>query len=342
MNVRRVAELVAPRSIVLQSSTFSPDHVEPGYVRLRVVACGICGTDLSMFTGLRMVSTPRSLGHEYFGEVVGLGSGVSAFRLGDYVAVDPNVRCGYCTYCHSGQDQFCVDSDFEPYSNRGLATHVDIEQRMCCRISSSNLSNRMCLVEPLSCALHAIRNMASVSTATERVAVIGGGSLGLLTVAALLLEQPQVSVEVFELSSARRLCLEKTFGDRIRVFRAPVVSRSVAYDSVVETSGTSDGLATAITVLRRRGHCEVISRLTELPAALLEDMVRTEKSVRFSNRSSRIDFVDALALLESSLNFWNDVERHSVTCTDLDRLDETLKSFVDRSRPKVICVISQL
>ncbi|HHE70938.1 MAG TPA: L-threonine 3-dehydrogenase, partial [Chloroflexi bacterium] len=71
----------------------------PGEVLIRVAACGICGTDVHIFRGEYMGEYPLVPGHEFSGEVVAVGEGVSRFRVGDRVAVEPNIACGNCEAC---------------------------------------------------------------------------------------------------------------------------------------------------------------------------------------------------------------------------------------------------
>ena len=71
----------------------------PGEVLIKVMACGICGTDVHIFEGDEgAAATPAGtvLGHEFSGIIEKTGGGVTAFKAGDRVTVDPNVGCGHC------------------------------------------------------------------------------------------------------------------------------------------------------------------------------------------------------------------------------------------------------
>jgi threonine dehydrogenase-like Zn-dependent dehydrogenase len=85
---------------------------EPGphEVFVKNMACGICGTDVHIYHGEKGsadVTPPVVLGHEFSGEVVAIGSEVTAVKVGDCVTVDPNMYCGKCYHCRKGQKQFC-------------------------------------------------------------------------------------------------------------------------------------------------------------------------------------------------------------------------------------------
>ena len=85
-------------------------HPGAGQVLIRNMAAGICGTDVHIMRGEKGsadVTPPVVLGHEYAGEVVEVGEGVTTCRPGDHVTVDPNIYCGRCRFCRNGQKQFC-------------------------------------------------------------------------------------------------------------------------------------------------------------------------------------------------------------------------------------------
>jgi len=70
-----------------------------GDVLVRVAYCGICGTDLHIYDGEFPAKFPLVLGHEFSGVVERTGKGVKSLKVGEYVAVDPNISCGTCYYC---------------------------------------------------------------------------------------------------------------------------------------------------------------------------------------------------------------------------------------------------
>ena len=82
----------------------------PGEVLIKVMACGICGSDVHGMdgsTGRRQ--PPVIMGHEASGEVAGLGEGVDDYALGDRVTFDSTVYCGECSYCQSEKVNLCED-----------------------------------------------------------------------------------------------------------------------------------------------------------------------------------------------------------------------------------------
>src|SRR5512146_3451019 len=74
-----------------------------GEVLLRVLRAGVCGTDLHIWSWDRWsqgrVKPPVTLGHEFVGEIVELGDGVTEFKLGERVSCESHIVCGHCTAC---------------------------------------------------------------------------------------------------------------------------------------------------------------------------------------------------------------------------------------------------
>ncbi|MBC8091659.1 MAG: alcohol dehydrogenase catalytic domain-containing protein, partial [Pseudonocardia sp.] len=100
----RAAVIAADRVTVETVPDPSPG---PREVVVAVAGCGICGTDLHIADGEFAPTLPVTPGHEFAGEVVGLGSAVIELRLGDQVAVDPSLHCGECYFCRRGRGNLC-------------------------------------------------------------------------------------------------------------------------------------------------------------------------------------------------------------------------------------------
>jgi threonine dehydrogenase-like Zn-dependent dehydrogenase len=79
---------------------------DAGEVRVRVEACGICGSDLHLFHG-RMMAEGHTPGHEIAGRVDALGEGVEGLTPDQHVCVEPLHTCGLCRSCAEGRDSTC-------------------------------------------------------------------------------------------------------------------------------------------------------------------------------------------------------------------------------------------
>jgi len=91
---------------------------------VKVLACGICGTDRHIYHGEYPSAKPVILGHEFGGLIEEVGPN-SKFQVGQVVSVDPNIVCGKCVDCKAGRTAFCPDLTAHGVNiNGGLAEYV--------------------------------------------------------------------------------------------------------------------------------------------------------------------------------------------------------------------------
>jgi 2-desacetyl-2-hydroxyethyl bacteriochlorophyllide A dehydrogenase len=148
---------------------------------IKVDSCGICGTDKHIFSGSAPSSIPIILGHEYSGTIVDIGSSSSQFKIGDKVAVDPNIHCGYCNYCRKGNINFCENLKALGVTlNGGFAEYSIVPSSQAYILPNDFDLSIASFSEPLSCCLRGIKN-AEIKPGNS-VVIIGGGSIGLLMV----------------------------------------------------------------------------------------------------------------------------------------------------------------
>jgi propanol-preferring alcohol dehydrogenase len=106
----------------------------PRQLRLRVLACGVCRTDLHIFDGeLTEPKLPLVPGHEIVGRVEALGSEVKGFAIGDRVGVPwLGFTDGTCPYCRNDQENLCDGARFTGYQiDGGYASHTVADARYC-------------------------------------------------------------------------------------------------------------------------------------------------------------------------------------------------------------------
>lgn len=162
----------------------------PGEMTLRLRYAGLCGTDLFK---LRHGTVPLGtvLGHEVVGTVEALGPGVTGFALGDRVVVPHHVACGVCVLCRRGAETLCPVFRENLLSPGGFSGHVLVRERAVRRAAfglPDHVSDEAAVfLEPAACVLRGIRHARLAEIALPAppdespvVAVLGGGSMGLL------------------------------------------------------------------------------------------------------------------------------------------------------------------
>ncbi|WP_394886028.1 zinc-binding dehydrogenase (plasmid) [Mesorhizobium sp. AaZ16] len=165
----------------------SPGEPGPGWVRLRVTAAGICGSDLHNFrTGQWISRAPSIVGHEFAGEVTAVGAGVSQLAPGDRVVADSRFWCGECPACRAGRHNVCSKLGFVgEVCDGGFADEAELPARLLLRYDPALDPAIAAMAEPLAVALHALRRLSAPAKAP--VLVAGCGPIGGL--AALLLSR---------------------------------------------------------------------------------------------------------------------------------------------------------
>lgn len=111
-----------------------PQIKEPDDVLLKVKAVGICGTDVKILEGKHHFKPGTVLGHEFCGEVVAVGSHVRHIKVGDRVAIDNNIRCGFCSFCRMGMSSQCVEiktSALGVMRDGGYAEYCLVPEKQC-------------------------------------------------------------------------------------------------------------------------------------------------------------------------------------------------------------------
>lgn len=209
-------------------------ELERGWVRLAVASCGICGSDLHDYRRRRGVAG-RTPGHEVAGYVSDAGE--STLPAGTLAALEPIESCGRCACCRSGRYNRCAGVElFGIDRPGGFAEYVDVPAERLHPLPGDLDVGVAALAEPLAVAVRAVR-LARVGLGA-RVAVLGGGTIGLLSVAAARAGGAG-SIHVtarhpHQAERARALGADETFRD-IDAMHGAVGER--AYDVVLETVG---------------------------------------------------------------------------------------------------------
>jgi threonine dehydrogenase-like Zn-dependent dehydrogenase len=248
---------------------------KPGWVRLGTTASGICGSDLHLFHG----SPPaRGLqpGHEVAGIVDALGDGVQ-LETGLKVALEPIFGCGGCGHCQTGYYNRCLEFQlFGFQAPGGLAEYLTVPANRLHPLPAELDDHVAALAEPAAVCVRGVR-LGGVSMG-DQVAVLGAGSIGLLTlVAARQAGAARVLVTArypHQAELARHLGATEVFSSGAAL--ADAVGPD-AVDVVVETvGGQADTLAEAVGVARPGATIVVLGVFDGAPAFMDLDFLQKE------------------------------------------------------------------
>jgi 2-desacetyl-2-hydroxyethyl bacteriochlorophyllide A dehydrogenase len=193
-------------------------------------------------------------GHEFAGEVAAVGAGVTEFRPGDRVAVDPNIYCGECHYCAIGHGNLC-----ERYSALGVtrdgacAEYVAAPVGNCYRLPEGMPLEHAPLVEPLSCAVHGFDLLPG--RVGEHYLIYGAGTMGLM-MAQLGARAGAASVAVVDLNTDR-LAVARQLGVDAVATSADDLDRRQGWEVVVDCTGAVPAIEDGLTRVRPGGTFQV-------------------------------------------------------------------------------------
>ncbi|MCD6362042.1 MAG: zinc-binding dehydrogenase [Armatimonadetes bacterium] len=152
----------------------TPEITEPDQCMVRVMTCGICGTDR------RMVAEPvvreEIMGHEAAGQVIAVGEGVSRVQVGDHVAVYNLIGCGDCRWCLQGKVTYCADT--RGSVNGGFGGVLVAPERNLLPLPDEMDWVRACLFTDVLGTPHKAMRLAGVGE-DDTVVVLGCGPIGL-------------------------------------------------------------------------------------------------------------------------------------------------------------------
>ncbi|KAH3667516.1 hypothetical protein OGAPHI_003165 [Ogataea philodendri] len=248
----------------------------PGQALVHITATGICGSDVHFWKhgqiGELKVLGNCIMGHETAGEVIELGEGVTDVKIGDRVAIEPQVTCGKCFLCLQGDYNLCENTKFlAVYPNDGSMQRFKVVNAQCLYKLPDNMSfEEGALCEPLSVAYHGVER---AELELGRGAMIcGAGPIGLATL--VMANASGASPLVISDLSAERLEFAKKLIPRVKTYQIDLKKSSEenaegirelfgpdeedAPPRVLECTGVESSVITAAYVARRGGSITVI------------------------------------------------------------------------------------
>ena len=301
----RAVYLSAPQTIqLIDRPALQP---KAGEVVVRIVAAGICATDLSLIEGDNSIGIfPMIPGHECVGRVELVGPGV-ALEPGTWVTVYPSLGCGQCCACQEGRINHCptflvqgIDCGAGSFAEQML-----VQAQQVLRVPEPLQHAGGALIEPVAVAVHV--NRRGQTGPGSRVAVIGAGVIGLLT-AQVARAQGAARVALLDRWEQRRaVCASLGFEEFLcRTEDAALASLAadwgadfdVAFDTVCSTATIQAGLS-----LLSPGGTLVLVATPRAGTAFAVDfplLYRRELSLVVSRNYRPQDFLDAMVLIERS------------------------------------------
>ncbi len=217
---------------------------KPGTIKIRVRVSGICGSDIPRVLENGVHFYPIVLGHEFSGEVVEVGEGVTRIKVGDRVSGAPLLPCLECIDCQNGNYSLCNHYSFIGSREQGTnADYVVIPERNAVVFDKSISFEQGAMFEPSTVALHGL--LLNDYQGGKYVAILGGGTIGLFTMqwAKIYGSRKVVVFDINEerLALARRLGADEVVNTTEDGFmeKAMAYTQGKGYDYVYETAGAA-------------------------------------------------------------------------------------------------------
>lgn len=286
----------------------------PGEVKLRITGTSICATDIEEWqfgplwvqhgspNAMTGKQTPLVLGHETAGTVYELGEGVENVSVGDRVAINTVLTCGDCFWCMRGQQAVCPNMAVAGFmADGGLAEFMVWPAAKLVPMPDSISDAEGPLLEPATVAVHGVRR--SGVRPGDNVAIIGCGTVGLLTVQAFKAAGARViALDVREqsLNLAKQLGADEVLSssdEGVAAAKLLELTNGVGPDIVVETAGAKETPRMAIEWTRRGGTTLLLGIYSTTPEINFNNVVGPEITVIGSVATSPGDLEAAVELV---------------------------------------------
>lgn len=243
-----------------------PSDLGPGEVLVKIVATSICGTDLHIYEydawSQKRIKPPFIAGHEFSGEVVKLGAGVTSVKLGDIVSAETHIVCDSCEFCRRGESHICQHTQIIGVDRDGcFSEYIRIPAKNLIVNEGTVDPKYLSVQEPLGNAVHTILHFDIIA---KTVAIVGCGPIGLMAVnvAKAVGARKIIAIEV----NTYRMNLAKELGADVVInpMKEDVIKRvleetnGLGVDVVGEFSGNKSAIEAAFKYVKLGGKMSML------------------------------------------------------------------------------------
>ena len=248
--------LHGPKDIRIEELPEPTPH--PGWVRLKVEEVGICGTDKAFYKGTyKPFKLPLIPGHEISGIVDDVGKGVPKDIIGLRVTSEINISCDKCWFCRHGLRTHCPYREVIGISRDGGMAEYMVAPYENIHIVNDLKPEEVSFIEPLAAVIEMIYMQPPEPNST--IAILGAGTIGLLTLQVLRLMMPK-NIVVITRPNSPKAALAKELGadevldtNTVLEYIKEKTPEGQGFDYVVEATGNPEGLDLAVRIARPRG-----------------------------------------------------------------------------------------
>ena len=281
-----------------------------GYVLMETHCSGICGSDLHSYRGEWEQGEEFASGHEASGEIMEVGRGVERFREGDRVTFECFSHCGSCHFCRIGEYNHCLNLSWtSQVGHGGFARYSTVHESSLFKLPDEMSYEEGALVEPLAVGYRAIAR--SGAKYSDRLAIIGGGTIGLCCLFAAIAAGVKETLIAVKYDHQRKMAAEIGADCIVQVGNEDLedsvkrITDGRGMDAVIETVGIEGGFDTALTIVRRQGAVVLLGGYFQSQQADLGKIVSSEALITGSNcygmSGMAADFESSIDLIRTGM-----------------------------------------
>lgn len=279
------------------------DEVPAGWVGVRPLFTGICGTDLLVWhNGHSRAKPPVVLGHEFSGVISRLGADVQGLEVGQLVAVEPLLGCNECERCASGNYNQCAKLRLHGVDVDGsLAPEVLAPAERILVLPADMDPMAGAFIEPTAVVCHLLRRIGALAPG-ENAFIAGGGPIGLIAAQILMSRGHGVLIaesNPFRADAARSLGAEVvgTFDEAL----ATIAAGEARIGACIEATGVDGALNVCLKAASPGAVIGVVGLPKSEPVVNVTEIIAKELDVRGTRVYTRVDFEEALEVLSSGV-----------------------------------------
>jgi 2-desacetyl-2-hydroxyethyl bacteriochlorophyllide A dehydrogenase len=305
---------------------------------IKVKACGICGSDVHGYLGItgRRIA-PMIMGHEFSGEVVGLGENVRlGYKVGDRVAIQPCVSCWECVKCKEGYNNVCENRNFMGAMdyNGAMVEYICVPEKQVYRLPQDMSYSVGALIEALAVAYSGVKKAGNLEG--KNVVIIGGGTIGQLVLMCAKVQRPK-KIILSDLSD-NRLSIANTLGADVTINpRGKDFSEEVykAFDGEkadvsIEAVGIGATVSQALDSLKSQGTCVLIGNSAKVIEVNMQQIVTRELKIYGSYLYTHEEFGETIDFIHNNNLDLSTLISKEISLEDAPQMFEALTTQTDK------------
>ena len=314
----------------------------PDEVLIKVKSAAICGSDLGIYhytPAYSKMKLPVVLGHEFSGEIIETGPEVIGYKKGDRVLSESVKACGVCEFCKKGMSNLCDASTlFGIHTDGGFAEYITVPHKLLHRIPDGMTYDQAALVEPLSNAVHFVRDITPFKI-DDYVVVQGCGPIGLFSAQLFKLGGARVLVTGLSVDKLRFEIAEKLGLETLNIETESLEERLMkdtdgrGADIAFVAVGAPPVVKQATQIIKKRGLVTVVGIFGKEVSLDMTWVVRRELMIHGAYDAKPVNFPQSIDLINRGLVDVESVLTHKLS---LDQAEEGFKVALEKTGGKIV------